>query len=437
MAAEGSPLAGWPFEWQVGWRYLRTGRGVRGNRFISFIAGVSMFGIALGVAALIVVLSVMNGFQKEVRERMLDVIAHVELHDAGGGTIARSGALAEAAAREGDVIASSPFLLLQALVGNGETLRGALLRGIVPDEEARVTPLAARLNAGGESAIFAALKPGAKAIVLGAELARTLGLKRGDAVAVVLPPLPSRSTSAGEGGAATLPRTTRFTLAGTFEAGHYEYDSSYGYVHATDAAELLGLPGPVALQLRLRDALAAPQVAARLARALGPEVIVRDWTQTNRTWFEAVQLQKRMLGLILVLIVAVAAFNLVSTLVMTVADKRADIAILRTLGASPRSIMGIFFVQGAAAGIVGTAGGVAIGLVVALNIGHIVPAVERLLGTTLLPASIYFISRMPSLPLASDIVPIAIASLALAFVATLYPSWRASRVRPAVELRGD
>ncbi len=443
MAATGALSSRWPYEWQVGWRYLRAGRGVRGNRFISFIAGASMLGIALGVAALIVVLSVMNGFQKEVRDRMLDVIAHVELHDAGGGTLARSGALAEAAAREDEVIASAPFLLLQALVGNGEALRGALLRGIVPDEEARVTPLAQRLNEGGPGsarAVFAALQPGARAIVLGAELARTLELKVGDPVAIVLPPLP-RDAAAGDGtsagASASLPRTARFTLAGTFEAGHYEYDSSYGYLHAADAAELLGLPGPMALQLRLRDELAAPQVADRLARALGPEVIVRDWTQTNRTWFEAVQLQKRMLGLILVLIVAVAAFNLVSTLVMTVADKRADIAILRTLGASPRSIMGIFFVQGAAAGIAGMAGGVALGLLVAFNIGHIVPAIERVLGTTLLPASIYFISRMPSLPLASDIVPIALASLALAFVATLYPSWRASRVRPAVELRGE
>ncbi|MCW5636605.1 MAG: FtsX-like permease family protein, partial [Rubrivivax sp.] len=271
----------------------------------------------------------------------------------------------------------------------------------------------------------------------GSELARTLGLKPGDPVAVVLPP--QRASADGGGGAdvPALPRTSRFTLAGTFEAGHYEYDSAWAYVHAADAAALLGIEGPRALQLRLDDALAAPQVANALARRLGPEVIVRDWTQSNRTWFEAVHLQKRMLGLILVLIVAVAAFNLVSTLVMTVTDKRADIAILRTLGASPRSIMGIFFVQGAAAGIVGTAAGVALGLAVALNIGHIVPAVERALGTTLLPASVYFISRMPSLPLASDIVPIALASLALAFVATLYPSWRASRVRPAVELRGE
>jgi lipoprotein-releasing system permease protein len=426
--------ASWPYEWQVGWRYLRAGRGARHNRFINFIAGFSMLGIALGVAALIVVLSVMNGFQKEVRDRMLDVIAHVELHDVGGGSLARGGALAAAAKREPAVLGSAPFLQLQALVGTGETLRGALLRGIVPAEEAKVTPLVGRLVAARDPAM-AALAPGSMAIVLGVELARALGLKRGDPVAVVLPP---RRTGFGEAGdGASLPLTFRFVLAGTFEAGHYEYDSAYAYVHAADAAMLLDLQGPVALQLRLADALQAPDVAARLARELGPDVVVRDWTQTNRTWFEAVHLQKRMLGLILVLIVAVAAFNLVSTLVMTVTDKRADIAILRTLGASPRSIMGIFFVQGAAAGVVGTALGVTIGLLVALNIGHIVPAIERLLGTKLLPASIYFISRMPSLPLASDIVPISLASLALAFLATLYPSWRASRVQPAVELRDE
>jgi lipoprotein-releasing system permease protein len=428
------------YEWQIGWRYLRAGRGARHNRFINFIAGFSMLGIALGVAALIVVLSVMNGFQKEVRDRMLDVIAHIELHDIGGGTLARSGALAAAAKSESAVVGTAPFVQLQALVGTGEVLRGALLRGIVPAEEARVTPLIGRLAAANDAAL-AALVPGSMAIVLGSELARALGLKRGDAVAVVLPPRRAAVADSGSSGAgsesASTPRTLRFTMAGTFEAGHYEFDSALAYVHAADAAALLDLPGPVALQLRLADALAAPEVANRLARELGPQVVVRDWTQSNRTWFEAVQLQKRMLGLILVLIVAVAAFNLVSTLVMTVTDKRADISILRTLGASPKSIMGIFFVQGAAAGVVGTAAGVALGLVVALNIGHIVPAIERLLGAKLLPASIYFISRMPSLPLASDIVPIALASLALAFVATLYPSWRASRVQPAMELRGE
>ncbi len=413
-----------------------------------------MLGIALGVAALIIVLSVVNGFQKEVRERMLDVIAHIELHDTAAApslpdltTLLRS--------QEG-VAASAPFVQVQALVGTGESLRGALVQGIEPAAQAQVTALAARLRTG----VFAALKPGSQAIVLGAELARALGLKTGDAVAVVLPSragaAPSLanagtgSTSGSASGSAsgsvsgpatpppsTTPQTTRFVLAGTFEAGHYEYDSSLAFVHVADAVQLLGLRGPAALQVRLTDPLQAPALARTLARQAGPDVVVRDWTQSNRTWFEAVHLQKRMLGLILVLIIAVAAFNLVSTLVMTVTDKRADIAILRTLGASPRSVMGIFFVQGAAAGVVGTALGVVLGLLVALNVGRIVPAIESALGAKLLPASVYFINRMPSLPLASDIVPIAIASLLLAFAATLYPSWRASRVQPAVELRGE
>jgi lipoprotein-releasing system permease protein len=429
-----------PYEWQVGWRYLRGGSGRRGNRFISFIALVSMLGIALGVAALIIVLSVVNGFQTEVRERMLDVIAHVELHDTA--TPSSLPELTKLVRSQDGVAAVAPFVQLQALVGTGESLRGALVQGIDPAAQAQVTALAARLRTG----VFAALQPGSRAIVMGAELARALGLKTGDAVAVVLPPRVGASRITGGSGsttpsadrpAATAPQTTRFVLAGTFEAGHYEYDSNLAFVHVADAAQLLGISGPNALQVRLTDPLRAPAFARALARQTGADVVVRDWTQSNRTWFEAVHLQKRMLGLILVLIIAVAAFNLVSTLVMTVTDKRADIAILRTLGASPRSVMGIFFVQGAAAGLVGTALGVALGLLVALNVGRIVPAIEQALGAKLLPASVYFINRMPSLPLASDIVPIAMASLLLAFAATLYPSWRASRVQPAVELRGE
>jgi lipoprotein-releasing system permease protein len=421
-----------PYEWQVGWRYLRGGSGKRGNRFISFIALVSMLGIALGVAALIIVLSVVNGFQTEVRERMLDVIAHIELHDtAVPASLPELTTLVRA--QEG-VVAVAPVVQLQALVGTGESLRGALVQGIEPAAQAQVTALAARLRTG----VFAALKPGSQAIVLGVELARALGLKPGDAVAVVLPPRSGASAvTSADRPMATAPQTSRFVLAGTFDAGHYEYDSNLAFVHGADAQQLLGTSGPSALQVRLSDPLRAPAVARNLARKTGADVVVRDWTQSNRTWFEAVHLQKRMLGLILALIIAVAAFNLVSTLVMTVTDKRADIAILRTLGASPRSVMGIFFVQGAAAGVVGTALGVALGLLVALNVGRIVPAIEQAMGAKLLPASVYFINRMPSLPLASDIVPIAIASLLLAFAATLYPSWRASRVQPAVELRGE
>jgi lipoprotein-releasing system permease protein len=232
-----------------------------------------------------------------------------------------------------------------------------------------------------------------------------------------------------------IPRLKQFTLAGVFEAGHYEYDSGLALIHLEDAARFFRVEGPTGVQLRLQDVQAARTVAAQLSQSLGPQVIVRDWTRTNRNWFDAVQIEKRLMFIILTLIVAVAAFNLVSTLVMTVTDKRADIAILRTLGASPRSIMAVFMVQGAAAGIIGTLGGVAFGLLVALNIDVLVPAIERALGVAFLPGSIYLISRMPSQPLASDIVPIAVISLLLAFVATLYPSWRASRVNPAEALR--
>ena len=227
----------------------------------------------------------------------------------------------------------------------------------------------------------------------------------------------------------------QFTLVGVFQDGHYEYDSSLALIHLEDAARLFRLDGAAGVQLRLQDPQQARRVAQELVGVLPANLTIRDWTRTNRNWFDAVQIEKRMMFIILTLIVAVAAFNLVSTLVMTVTDKRADIAILRTLGASPRSIMGIFVVQGALAGVIGTLGGVGLGLLVAFNIDVIVPAMERALGVAFLPGSIYLISRMPSQPLASDIVPIALISLALAFAATLYPSWRASRVNPAEALR--
>jgi lipoprotein-releasing system permease protein len=235
--------------------------------------------------------------------------------------------------------------------------------------------------------------------------------------------------------AGVVPRLKQMTVVGTFEAGHYEYDSGLALMHLDDAAKLFRLEGPSGVQLRLADQQDARRIGSELAVELGPDYSVRDWTRSNRNWFDAVQLEKRMMFIILTLIVAVAAFNLVSTLVMTVTDKRADIAILRTLGASPRSIMGVFMVQGAAAGIMGTLGGLALGLAIAFNIDTIVPALERLFSASFLPGSIYLISRMPSDPQASDITPIALISLALAFVATLYPSWRASRVQPAQALR--
>jgi lipoprotein-releasing system permease protein len=412
-----------PYEWHTGWRYTRAGRGGRKNGFISFISGVSMLGIALGVAALIIVLSVMNGFQKEVRDRMLSVISHVELFEATGSALPDWRATAAAAQKDSRVVGAAPFVVTQALVGRGEELRGAVVRGIDPAEEGKVTELART-----QSALMAQLKPGEWNVVLGLELARLVGARVGEKVTLVAPG--GQTTPAG-----VVPRLKQFTLVGVFESGHYEYDSSLALIHLDDAARLFRVEGATGVQLRLSDVHSARRVAQDLQMQLGSDLIVRDWTRTNRNWFDAVQIEKRLMFIILTLIVAVAAFNLVSTLVMTVTDKRADIAILRTLGASPRSIMGIFMVQGAAAGVIGTFGGCALGLLVAYNVDVIVPAIERALGVAFLPGSIYVISRMPSQPLASDIVPVVLISLVLAFLATIYPSWRASRVNPAEALR--
>jgi lipoprotein-releasing system permease protein len=416
-----------PYEWQIGWRYTRRGRRGRRNGFISFISAVSVLGIALGVAALIIVLSVMNGFQKEVRDRMLGILPHVELTRGDGQPLADWRATAAAArAAEPRVTAAAPYVALQVLLGHGGTMSGALARGISPDDEAAVTALGAQLR----QSTFAALQPGQWNVVLGRDLALRLGVMPGDRLTLLAPG--GQVTPAG-----VVPRLRQFTVSGTFASGHPESDGALALVHLDDAMRLFRLESPTGVQLRLDDPQQARQAGAALAQALPAELRVRDWTRVNRHWYDAVQVEKRLMTLILALIVAVAAFNLVSTLVMTVTDKRADIAILRTLGASPRSVMGVFVVQGALAGIAGTAGGVALGLLVAFHIDVIVPAVEQALGIAFLPGSIYLISRMPSQPLAADVVPIAAVSLLLAFAATLYPSWRASRVEPAEALRHE
>ena len=413
------------FEPHIGWRYTRAGRAGRRNGFISFISAISIIGIALGVAALIMVLSVMNGFQKEVRERMLAVVSHVELLAADGAALPDWRATATAARQDSRVQAAAPFIATQALVGLGPELRGALVRGIDPAQEAGVTPLGAS-----QQPLLSQLQAGQWKLVLGAELARSLGARVGDKVAVTAPS--GQVTPAG-----LVPRLKQFTLVGVFESGHYEHDNGLALMHLDDAARLFRVAGASGVQLRLDDAEHARSTGSALQARLGAAVEVRDWTRTHRNWFDAVQMEKRMMSIILTLVVAVAAFNLVSTLVMTVTDKRADIAILRTLGASPRSIMGIFMVQGATAGLVGTAAGAALGLLVAFNIDTVVPAIERALGIAFLPGHVYVISRMPSEPLAADIVPVLVISLLLAFVATLYPSWRASQVNPAQALRYD
>jgi lipoprotein-releasing system permease protein len=411
-----------PYELRLGWRYTRAGRGTRRNGFISFISGVSMLGIALGVAALIVVLSVMNGFQKEVRDRMLGVLAHVELFAPGAQPLADWQALAAQARKDPEVKAAAPFVASQALLARGETLRGAVVRGIDPALE----PTVADALQGNPA--LAALKPGEFGVVLGLDLARSLGVGPGDKITVISPS--GQVTPAG-----VTPRLKTVNVVGTFNSGHFEYDSTLALMQLDDAQRLFRLEAPTGVRLKLADQHRARDVAARLQLSLGQGVIVSDWTRQNRTWFAAVQLEKRMMFIILTLIVAVAAFNLVSTLVMTVQDKRADIAILRTLGATPGSVMTAFMIQGALVGVIGTLVGAGLGLLTAFNIDVIVPALERLLNASFLPRDIYLISRMPSDPQAADIVPVLAVSLVLALAATIYPSWRASRVNPAEALR--
>ena len=413
-----------PYELILGWRYTRAGRATRRNGFISFISGVSMLGIALGVAALIIVLSVMNGFQKEVRDRMLGVLSHIEVFDAGGQAIPDLAGTMAAIERHPEVTGVAPFVAAQALVARGEDMKGALVRGIDPALEPRVTDLAADLA----DTVLPQLVPGSFGIVLGGELARSLGVITGDSVTLIAPS--GQVTPAG-----VVPRIRQMTVVGVFDSGHFEYDSALAMLHMEDAARIFRVEGPTGVRVKIRDLHQAREVAMDLASTLNVGLLVRDWTRQNRTWFAAVQLEKRMMFIILTLIVAVAAFNLVSTLVMTVTDKRADIAILRTLGASPGSIMGVFMVQGAMVGVIGTGLGLLLGLAVAFNIDTIVPALESLLGASFLPKDIYLISRMPSDPQQGDIVPIGVISLVLAFVATIYPSWRASRVNPAEALR--
>jgi len=413
-----------PYELQLGWRYTRAGRATRRNGFISFISGVSMLGIALGVAALIIVLSVMNGFQKEVRDRMLGVVSHIEIFSRDGQGLQDIDAIMAAARKNPEVIGAAPFIGTQALIARGEDMKGAVVRGIDPALEPQVTDFASTAQHGA----LQRLKPGEFGIVLGGELAQSLYVREGDTVTLVAPG--GQVTPAG-----VVPRLKQFTVVGTFESGHYEYDSALAMIHEQDAQKVFRLEGPSGIRLKLKDLNRAPLVARELADTLPGAFLIRDWTQQNKTWFAAVQVEKRMMFIILTLIVAVAAFNLVSTLVMTVTDKRADIAILRTLGASPKSIMGIFVVQGAMVGVIGTLGGLALGLLVAYNIDVIVPAIEHALHTSFLPKDIYLISRMPSDPQRADIMPITIISLILAFAATLYPSWRASRVNPAEALR--
>ncbi len=409
------------YELFIGLRYTRA---KRRNHFISFISLISMLGMALGVAALITVLSVMNGFQKEVRARILSVVSHVQI-TGPGGQLAQWQGVADAARRNPDVAAAAPYVNGQAMLVNEATARGALVRGIDPALEGRVAEVANKMIAGR----LEALQAGEFGIVLGADLARSLRASTGDRVTVIAPQ--GLVTPAG-----IVPRLKSFRVVGLFEVGHYEYDSGLALMHIADAQRLYQLGDEVSgVRLKLTDLFESRRVARELYREIGGDILISDWTRSHANFFRAVEIEKTMMFIILMLIVAVAAFNVVSTLVMAVTDKQADIAILRTLGATPRSIMQVFMVQGVIIGVLGTLLGVAGGIALALNIDVVVPFLERLLKMQFLSKEVYFINELPSDLHAADVIAITSVALVLSLIATLYPSWRASRVRPAEALR--
>ncbi|HET9042813.1 MAG TPA: lipoprotein-releasing ABC transporter permease subunit [Burkholderiales bacterium] len=409
------------YELFIGLRYTRA---KRRNHFISFISLISMLGMALGVAALITVLSVMNGFQKEVRARILSVVSHVQI-TGPGGQLAQWQGVADAARRNPDVAAAAPYVNGQAMLVNEATARGALVRGIDPALEGRVAEVANKMIAGR----IEALQAGEFGIVLGADLARSLRASTGDRVTVIAPQ--GLVTPAG-----IVPRLKSFRVVGLFEVGHYEYDSGLALMHIADAQRLYQLGDEVSgVRLKLTDLFESRRVARELYREIGGDILISDWTRSHANFFRAVEIEKTMMFIILMLIVAVAAFNVVSTLVMAVTDKQADIAILRTLGATPRSIMQVFMVQGVIIGVLGTLLGVAGGIALALNIDVVVPFLERLLKMQFLSKEVYFINELPSDLHAADVIAITSVALVLSLIATLYPSWRASRVRPAEALR--
>jgi lipoprotein-releasing system permease protein len=410
-----------PYELLIGLRYTRA---KRRNHFISFISMTSMAGIALGVMALIVVLSVMNGFQDELRSRILGVAAHMEISGSGGQLHDWPG-LSQQVAKHPEVRGMAPFVMGQALLVQGGETKGAMIRGLLPAEESKVAEFASHMKSGS----LESLKPGEFNILLGGDLARSLGVFPGDKVAVIAPQ--GVVTPAG-----MMPRIKQFNVVGIFQMGMFEYDAGLALINLQDAQKLYRMGDAVSgLRVKLADMERAPWVLRELAKTLQGDYYLSDWTMSHTSFFQAVQIEKRMMFIILTLIVAVAAFNIVSTLVMAVTDKQADIAILRTLGASPRSIMAIFMVQGSLIGVIGTLLGLVFGVLLALNVETVVPLIERAVGMNLFPADVYYISKLPSKLNWPDVFTIGGVALVLSFLATLYPSWRAARIQPAEALR--
>lgn len=417
-----------PYPLFVGWRYTRARRR---NHFVSFNTLVSMLGVALGVAALIVVLSVMNGFEQELRARILGVVSHITASD-WSGRVEGWEPLAERLASDAEVTGVAPFLEIQGLLVKDGRSRGVLVRGVLPEHEATVADLdgmvkeSAAAMAGGRA--LAALQPAGFRIYLGNELAYGLGALPGDRVTLLTPQ--AQVTPAG-----VLPRLRRFEVAGLFSAGMHEYDSTLAFIHMTDAQRLARMGDAVqGLRLKVRDLLRAPLIAERLAASY-PQLAVTDWTRQHVNFFRAVRTEKVMMFLILLLIVGVAAFNIVATLVMVVADKRGDIAILRTMGSSPKAVMLVFIVQGAVIGLLGTLLGTVGGVLLALNVETLVPFIERLLGIDFWPSDVYYIADLPSDLRVPEVVIIASVAFLICLLATLYPARRAALVRPAEALR--
>jgi lipoprotein-releasing system permease protein len=412
-----------PFELFVGLRYTRA---KRKNHFISFISLTSMIGIALGVAALIVVLSVMNGFQTELRNSILGVASHIEITE-NNNQLSNWQEVASQVKVQPKVVASAPYIIAQGMLSFGQAVQGAIVRGISPSEEDKVADIGKHMKAGALTDLHA----GEFNIVLGADLAYLLGVGMGDKVVLMAPQ--GQFTPTG-----VVPRIKQFKVVGLFQVGNQEYDAALALIHIDDAAKLYRMGSNVSgLRLKLTDLFDAGDMAIKLSAELSPsgQYYVSDWTQQHSNFFKAIQLEKRVMFIILTLIVAVAAFNIVSTLVMAVTDKRADIAIMRTLGAGPRSIMGIFIIQGALIGIIGTIIGALAGILIALNIETIVPFIENLFHVKFLSADVYMISEVPSQLEWRDVTTIVLVSFVLSLLATLYPSYKASTINPAEALR--
>ena len=409
------------YELFIGLRYTRARQR---SRFISFISLVSVVGIALGITVLITVLSVMNGFQREVRTRILSVASHIQISGADN-TLADWHAIADKARQNPQVVAAAPYVSAQGLLSSGNTVRGAYIRGIIPDAEEKVAELAQHMKAGS----LGALKSGEFGIVLGAELARALSVQAGDKVVLIAPQ--GQVTPAG-----ILPRLRQFTVVGIFSVDHFEYDSGLALVDMEDAQKLYRMGDRVTgVRLKLTDLFQAGEVSRDLSQRLGPEAYITDWTRLNANFFRAVDIEKRMMFLIVFLIIAVAAFNIVSSLFMAVKDKQADIAILRTLGASPGSVTKIFLIQGALIGLMGTLAGVIGGVALASNVDVVVPFLENLLGFKFLSKDVYQISDLPSELRPWDVLSTAFFSFVVSLIATIYPSYRAAKINPAEALR--